>query len=59
MTSRLSTTTSCARLRRGRGDDGGAPQLASVLVVAARWSVDQDIIFIISDVRCIVMIKDE
>ena len=24
-TSRLSTTTSCARLRRGRGDDGGAP----------------------------------
>ena len=34
-------------------------RLASVLVVVARWSMDLDVIFIISDVRCTVMIEDE
>ena len=58
MTFRLSTTTSCARLRRWRGDDGGAPWLAPVLVAVARWSTDLDVIFI-SDVRCTAMIVDE
>ena len=33
-------------------------QLASVLVVVARWSMDLDVIFI-SGVRCTAMIKDE
>ena len=45
-------------------DDGGAMtaarlRLASVLVVIARWSMDLDVIFIISGVRCTVMIEDE
>ena len=34
-------------------------RLASVLVVAARWSTDLDVIFVISDVRCTAMIEDE
>ena len=34
-------------------------RLASVLVVVARWSMDRDVIFIISGVRCTVMIEDE
>ena len=34
-------------------------RFASVLVVVARWSTDLDVIFIISGVRCIAMIKDE
>jgi hypothetical protein len=34
-------------------------QLASVLVVVARWSRDLDVIFFISSVCCIVMIEDE
>ena len=44
--------------------DGGAMtaarlRLASLLVVVARWSMDLDVIFIISDIRCTAMIKDE
>ena len=44
--------------------DGGAmtaarPRLASVLVLVARWSMDLDVIFIISDVRCTAIIEDE
>jgi hypothetical protein len=59
-TSRLSTTTSFARLRRGRGDDGAARlRLASVLVVVVRWYMNLDIIFIISGVRYTIMIEDE
>ena len=34
-------------------------QLASVFLVIGRWSMDLDVIFIISGVRCIVMIGDE
>ena len=34
-------------------------QLASVLVVVARWSTVLDVIFIISSVRCTTMIEDE
>ena len=34
-------------------------RLATMLVDVARWSTDLDVIFIISDVRCIAMIKDE
>ena len=34
-------------------------RLASVLVVVARRSMDLDVIFIISSVRCTTMIKDE
>ena len=34
-------------------------RLASVLVVVVRWSTDLDVIFIISDIRCIAMIEDE
>ena len=34
-------------------------RLASVLVVVARWSMDLDVIFIISGVCCIAMIEDE
>ena len=34
-------------------------RLASVLVVAARWSSNLDVIFIISDVRCTAMIEDK
>ena len=33
--------------------------LAPVLVVVARWSMDLDVIFIISSVRCTAMIEDE
>lgn len=33
--------------------------LVSVLVVVARWSTDLNVIFIISDVHCIVIIEDE
>ena len=44
--------------------DGGAMtaarlRLASVLVVVARWSMNLDVIFIISGVRCTAMIEDE
>ena len=44
--------------------EGGAmmaarPRLASVLVVVARWSVNLDVIFIISGVHCTVVIEDE
>ena len=44
--------------------DGGAMtatrlRLASVLVVAARWSMDLDVIFIISGIRCTAMIEDK
>lgn len=34
-------------------------RLASVLVVVARWSMNLDIIFTISGVRCIAMFEDE
>ena len=34
-------------------------RLASVLVVVARWFTDLDVIFIISSVRCTIMIEDE
>ena len=34
-------------------------QLASVFVVVVRWSMDLDVIFIISSVCCTVMIEDE
>ena len=34
-------------------------QLASVLVGVARWSMDLDVNFIISGVRCTAMIEDE
>ena len=34
-------------------------RLASVLVVVVMWSTDLDVIFIILDVRCTVMIEDE
>ena len=34
-------------------------RLASMLVVVARWSMNLDVIFIISGVRCTVMIEDE
>ena len=33
-------------------------RLASVLVVVARWSMDLDVIFIISVVRCPAKIED-
>ena len=33
--------------------------LASVLVIVARWSMNLDVIFIISCIRCTVMIEDE
>ena len=33
--------------------------VALVLVVVARWSMDLDIIFIISGVHCTAMIEDE
>ena len=44
--------------------DGGAMtaarlRLASVLVVVVRWSMDLDVIFIISGIRCTAMIEDE
>ena len=34
-------------------------QLASVLVIVARWSTNLDAIFFISGVRCTAMIEDE
>lgn len=34
-------------------------RLASLLVVLARWSMNLDVIFIISCIRCTVMIEDE
>ena len=34
-------------------------QLALVLVVVARWSTDLDVVFIISSVRCTIMIENE
>ena len=34
-------------------------RLASVLVVVARWSIDLDVIIIISGIRCTAMIEDE
>ena len=45
-------------------DEGGAmttarPRLASVLVVVARWSMNLNIIFIISDVHCAATIEDK
>ena len=45
-------------------DEGGAMtvarlQLASVFVVVVRWSMDLDVIFIISSVCCTAMIEDE
>jgi hypothetical protein len=45
-------------------DDGEAMtaahlRLASVLVVAAMWSMNLHVIFIISDVRCTAIIEDE
>ena len=45
-------------------DDGGAMtaarlRLASVLVVVARCSMNPDVIFIISSVRCTAIIEDE
>jgi hypothetical protein len=47
----------------GSGDGGAMTAtrllLASVLVVIARWSMDLDVIFIISGVRCAAMIEDE
>ena len=44
--------------------DGGAMtaarlRLASVLVVVARWSMNLDVIFIISGVHCTAVIEDE
>ena len=46
----------------GSGDGGAMTaarlRLASVLVVVARWSTNQDVIFI-SGIRCTVMIEDE
>ena len=33
--------------------------LASLLVLVARWSMDLDVIFIISGIRCTAMIEDE
>ena len=45
------------------GDEGAMAaarlRLASVLVVVARWSMDLDVIFIISGIRCTAMIEDE
>ena len=47
----------------GSGEEGATTaarlRLASVLVVVARWSTDLNVIFIISSVRCITMIKGE
>ena len=47
----------------GSGDGGAMTaarlRLASVLVVVARWSMDLDIIFIISGIHCTAMIEDE
>ena len=45
-------------------DEGGAMTaarlgLASVLVIIARWSMNLDVIFIISSVRCTAMIEVE
>ena len=34
-------------------------RLASVLVVVVRWSMDLDVISIISSIRCTAMIEDE
>ena len=34
-------------------------RLVSVIVVVARWSMNLDVIFIISSVRCTIMIEDE
>ena len=34
-------------------------RLALVFVVVARWSMNLDVIFIISDVHCTTMIEDE
>lgn len=44
--------------------DGGAMtaarlRLASVLVVVARWSTDLGVVFIISGIRCTIVIEDE
>ena len=58
-TSRLSTTTSCARLREGGVMTAVRLWFALVLVDVARWSTDQYVIFIISGVPCTAMIKDE
>ena len=43
----------------GRAMTAACLQLASVLVVVARWSTDLFVIFIISSVRCTVMIEEE
>ena len=58
MISRLSTTTSFVDSSEGGAMTAARLRLASVLVVAARWSTDLDVIFI-SGVRCIAMIEDE
>ena len=47
----------------GSGEGGAMTaarlRLASMLVVVARWSMDLDVIFIISSVRDIAMMNDE
>ena len=47
----------------GSGEGGAMTavrlRLASVIVVVARWSTDLDVIFIISSVRCTIMIEHE
>ena len=58
-TSRVSTTISFAQFQGGRGDDGDVPSSRSVLVIIARWSMDLDVIFIISGIRYTIMVDDE
>ena len=47
----------------GSGEGGAMTaarlQLTSVLIVVARWSMNLDVFFIISGVRCTIMIEDE
>jgi hypothetical protein len=59
MISRLSNSASLPGSGKGGAMTAVSLRLASVLVVVARSSTDLDVIFIISGVRCIIMIENQ